>query len=145
MGRHYGKRSNFNRAPWHSFRTPGVHINFVFQGFPIFLDSFGHYIIVQSHGIYYRVPVYLRYGGHKPSNSTNPNLVSNKQPKQDPYEVLGIPKSATMDEITKAFRRKAKENHPDTVADKTPESLALAQQKTLEIIEAYKFLKSKVA
>jgi len=142
MGWHYRRRSNFKRDPLNSFRTHSVRNPFVVQGTPIFLDTFGFYIIVQFRGIFYRVPVDLRRGGQKPTNATNPNLVSNKQPKQDPYEVLGVPKSATSDEITKAFRKKAKENHPDTVADKTSKSLAVAQQKTVEIIEAYKFLKS---
>ena len=31
----------------------------------------------------------------------------------DPYSVLGISKDASKEEIKKAYRKKAKENHPD--------------------------------
>ena len=36
---------------------------------------------------------------------------------QDPYKVLGVSPDASQDEIKKAYRRKAKENHPDLHPD----------------------------
>ncbi|TAL29976.1 MAG: J domain-containing protein, partial [Phenylobacterium sp.] len=33
---------------------------------------------------------------------------------RDPYQELGVSRTATADEVRKAFRKLAKENHPDT-------------------------------
>ena len=52
--------------------------------------------------------------------------------KRDYYEVLGVGKSASADEIKKAFRRAAIEHHPDRGGDET---------KFKEINEAYEVLK----
>ncbi|MBQ8896000.1 MAG: molecular chaperone DnaJ [Clostridia bacterium] len=55
--------------------------------------------------------------------------------KRDCYEILGISKSATEEEIKKAFRRKAKEFHPDAnPGDK------VAEEKFKEVNEAYSIL-----
>ncbi len=56
--------------------------------------------------------------------------------KRDYYEVLGVSKSSSSEEIKKAFRRKAKELHPDHNKD-NPDSEALFK----EANEAYDILR----
>ena len=55
--------------------------------------------------------------------------------KRDYYEVLGLKKGASEDEIKKAYRRLAKENHPDLHPDDKG-----AEQRFKEIGEAYEIL-----
>ncbi|MDO9537312.1 MAG: molecular chaperone DnaJ [Thermoplasmata archaeon] len=56
--------------------------------------------------------------------------------KRDYYEVLGVEKSASQDEIKKAYRKLAKQHHPDT----NPNDKAAAEEKFKELSEAYEVL-----
>lgn len=59
--------------------------------------------------------------------------------KRDYYEVLGVSKTATDDELKKAYRKLAKQYHPDA----NPDNREAAEAKFKELNEAYEILSDK--
>ncbi|XP_040842496.1 dnaJ homolog subfamily B member 2 isoform X2 [Ochotona curzoniae] len=55
------------------------------------------------------------------------------------YEILDVPRSATADDIKKAYRRKALQWHPD----KNPDNKEFAEKKFKEVAEAYEVLSDR--
>ncbi len=60
--------------------------------------------------------------------------------KSDPYEVLGVRRQASIDDIRSAYRKLAAKYHPDKVVHLGDEFRTLAEQKFKEIQEAYQEL-----
>ena len=54
--------------------------------------------------------------------------------KRDYYDVLGVSKTSSKDEIDKAYRKKAKQFHPDISKEEN------AEEKFKEVQEAYETL-----
>jgi len=61
------------------------------------------------------------------------------------YATLGIDKSATNDEVIKAYRRAINKSHPDKIASDNPDEAAItaAEKRTREVRAAYEMLKSR--
>jgi DnaJ like chaperone protein len=63
----------------------------------------------------------------------------------DAYQVLGVPVSATDEEVKKAYRRLLSQHHPDKLVSKglPEEMLKVATQRTHEIRQAYETIRAK--
>lgn len=59
------------------------------------------------------------------------------------YDILGVSRTATEDEIKKAFRKISKENHPDMQVGKSDAEKKAAEARFKEASEAYDTLSSK--
>ncbi|PLV58331.1 molecular chaperone DnaJ [Thermotoga sp. KOL6] len=59
-----------------------------------------------------------------------------RREKKDYYEILGVPRNATQEEIRRAYKKLVKEWHPD----RHPENRKEAEQRFKEIQEAYEIL-----
>jgi uncharacterized membrane protein YkvA (DUF1232 family) len=62
-------------------------------------------------------------------------------PPPDPYETLGIARTATAAEIDSAYKARMHEYHPDKVAHLGRELRELAHRKALEIQQAHRLLR----
>ena len=60
---------------------------------------------------------------------------------RDPYQVLGVPSTATDDEVKKAYRNLARKYHPDNYHDNPLADLA--QERMKEINEAYEEIQTQ--
>lgn len=55
---------------------------------------------------------------------------------RDPFQVLGIPRGSTAEEIKKAYRQKAREHHPDRAGDEERmKEVNIAYERALEMTE----------
>lgn len=63
--------------------------------------------------------------------------------KDNAYKILEIPKTATVDEIKKAYRKMAKKYHPDKVAHLGKEHQEGAEEKFRQVQQAYETLQKE--
>ncbi len=65
---------------------------------------------------------------------------SDRQSAADPWQVLGVRRDASPEEIKKAYYELVKQYHPDRVNSLGPELQALAREKTTQLNRAYEQL-----
>ena len=63
--------------------------------------------------------------------------------EKDPYEILGVSRTATEEEIKSAYRKQAQRFHPDRVSHLGEELQQLAKEKFQEVQKAYEALSSR--
>lgn len=124
-------------------------IQLLYIGFKVYANhpAYGNVFSIYSHGVLVgTIPNILQSGGHMwrfvqrdiGSNATYDETATNTDTyndRDDYYEILGVAKNASADEIKKAFRKLATQYHPDrNQGDKT------AEAKFKKITEAYEVL-----
>lgn len=70
-----------------------------------------------------------------------------RRQQPDPFEVLGVPRRATAEEIRRAYRRLVQRYHPDALPAKlrTPDTLHIASRKLAAVNAAYSAIFPKAA
>jgi len=63
-----------------------------------------------------------------------------EEAEKDPYQILGVSRNASQQEIKSAFRKQAQRYHPDRVSHLGEELQQLAKEKFQEIQKAYEML-----
>jgi hypothetical protein len=74
------------------------------------------------------------------SEQSPPQPVTTPPVDPAPYQVLGLPSTASLEEVRAAYRRRMKECHPDIFATHSDEVRQRAEEKTKAIIAAYEDL-----
>lgn len=82
-----------------------------------------------------------QYQKKSPSgNDATDTEQSRKKSNETPYEILGVRKDASKKDIQKAYKNAVKKYHPDKVSHLGEEFFTLANEKFIEIQNAYNFL-----
>ena len=89
--------------------------------------------------------IHERHAGYSGSSGYSGGSRSSRSSgyTKDPYKVLGIERTATDDEVKKAYRKMAMKYHPDRVADMGEEMQRNAAEQMKAVNEAYEVIKQQ--
>lgn len=127
---------------------------YILLPFDILPDFFGLFGRVDDI-VFALAALYLLKGGQIPgwnqsferttSTSNERESISSSNSASDPYEVLGLDRTASAEDIHQAYRKLIVQYHPDKVAHLGDELRKVAHQKSIEIQAAYEQLRNKGA
>jgi DnaJ-domain-containing protein 1 len=75
--------------------------------------------------------------------NTSPPPTAVPPPKPDPYQTLGVTRSATADQLKQAYRRRIQESHPDKVATMSARLRRAAEEEAQEVNAAWDVIKKE--
>lgn len=103
-----------------------------------FLKQINHDLELDPDNLPKIIAIYAAYNEHRKENEQKKS--SPKAKTTYAYEILGIQKGATQEEIKKAYRKLVKIHHPDNFATGTESQQKMASEKFVEIQNAYESL-----
>lgn len=84
-----------------------------------------------------------RTGPSAAGNTADGETATRDAGEKSPYQVLGVERGASQEEVTRAYREKMKQYHPDRVAGLGGELQRVAHEKSVEIQRAYDALRQR--
>ena len=103
----------------------------------LFLKKINHELELKDSHLTQILSIFAAYEQSRKESQTQ---TKEKEVNKYDYEILGLAKGATKEEIKKAYRKLVKIHHPDNFATSSLSQQKLAQEKFIEIQRAYESL-----
>jgi DnaJ like chaperone protein len=80
------------------------------------------------------------FASYHHKSETSPNSTQKTPPGKYAYDILGVTKNSSREEIKKSYRKLVKIHHPDNFANSSASQQKMSEEKFIEIQEAYESL-----